>query len=69
MSVTLDAKLLKEALEASKKKVKIELIEEALKLYQKKRRYDAIRDAGTIQEEINLGDLLRIQTISYPLQL
>ena len=47
MSVTLDEKLLEEALEVSDKKVKRELIEEALKEFiRKKRRDEAIRHAG-----------------------
>jgi len=62
MSVTLDEKLLEEALEVSDKRVKRELIEEALKEFiRKKRRDEAIRHAGTIQIEMNLEELLRMR--------
>jgi metal-responsive CopG/Arc/MetJ family transcriptional regulator len=62
MSVTLDEKLLEEALEVSDKKVKRELIEEALKEFiRKKRRDEAIRHAGTIEVEMSLEELLRMR--------
>jgi metal-responsive CopG/Arc/MetJ family transcriptional regulator len=50
MSVTLDERLLEEALEVSGKRAKRKLIEEALKEFIRKNRKDqAIRHAGTIQ--------------------
>jgi metal-responsive CopG/Arc/MetJ family transcriptional regulator len=62
MSVTLDDRLLEEALEVSGKRVKRELIEEALKEFiRKKRRDEAIRHAGTIQIEMSLEELLRMR--------
>ncbi len=62
MSVTLDERLLEEALEVSDKRVKRELIEEALKEFiRKERRDEAIRHAGTIQIEMSLEEPLRMR--------
>lgn len=62
MTVTLDEDLLEEAKSALGKKTKREVIEEALReLVRKKRREKAIADAGKVDLDITLDELLRMR--------
>lgn len=62
MTVTLDEDLLEEAKSVLGKKTKKEVIEEALReLVRKKRRERAIADAGKVDLDITLDELLRMR--------